>query len=86
PLNREIERDVPANAKGHFARTLTSTYDLASRKWAQTVVDTETGTSTTQTLQNGYDSAKRLTSVGDSLLNGLGTNIGNLGYAYDSNS
>lgn len=89
-LNREIERDVPANSAGHFARTLTTTFDLASRKWAQKVVDTEQNTtavpSTTQTLQNTYDTAKRLSQVSDSLLGALGTSVGTVGYGYDSSS
>ena len=34
-LNRLTERDTPANASGHYQRTLTQTYDLASRPWSQ---------------------------------------------------
>ena len=77
-LNRETSRTVPANAAGNYARTLTTAYDLASRKWALTADG--------QTLQQGYDTAARLTSVNDSLLNALGSNVGNVSYAYDAAS
>lgn len=70
-LNRETNRSVPPNAAGHFQRTLSSTYDLASNSWDLTVSDSETGTSTTQILSNRYDTAERLISVDDSYLAGL---------------
>lgn len=77
-LNRETTRTVPANAAGNYARTLTTTYDLASRKWAATADG--------QTLQHSYDTAGRLSGITDSLLNTLGSGIGNVSYGYDSAS
>src|SRR5260221_5621179 len=77
-LNRETNRAVPANAAGNYARTLTSTYDLASRKWDLTADG--------QTLRNRYDTAGRLYQVQDSLLNALGGTIGNVNYGYDAAS
>ncbi len=70
-LNRENSQTVAANTQGHFQRTLTTSYDLAGRKWDITLTDTETGTSTSQTLRDRYDTAKRLKSVDDTLLQGL---------------
>ncbi len=74
-LNREYNRNVPANTNG-YARTLTTTYDLASRKIAITADG--------QTLMNFYDTAGRTNSISDSLLNSLGANVGNVGYTYDA--
>jgi hypothetical protein len=37
-------------------------------------------------LQQGFDTAGRLTTVNDSLLNALGANIGNVSYGYDAAS
>ena len=74
-LNRETNRAVPANAAGNYARTLTSTFDLAYRKWDLTADG--------QTLRNRYDGAGRLNQVQDSLLNALGGTIGNVNYGYD---
>lgn len=75
-LNRELNRHIPANAAGNFARTLSTSYDLASRKWDVTADG--------QTLQHRYDTAGRLTSVNDTLLAALGSNIGLVSYAYDA--
>jgi RHS repeat-associated protein len=79
-LNRETSRAVPDNAgvPGNFARTLTSTYDLASKPW-----DT---TADGQTLRSRYDTAGRLQRVEDSLLNALGASLGNVEYTYDAAS
>jgi RHS repeat-associated protein len=79
-LNRETSRTVPDNPAytGNYARTLTTNYDLASRKWDVTADG--------QTLRNRYDSAKRLDRVEDSLLNALGGTIGNVNYTYDAAS
>jgi hypothetical protein len=76
-LNRETSRSVPDNAgvPGNFARTLSSTYDLASRPWNTTADG--------QTLRSRYDAAGRLLRVEDSLLNALGGTIGNVEYTYD---
>jgi len=59
-LNREITRTVPANLLGHFARSLPTSYDLASRKWD--------ATADSQTLSYRYDTAGRLDYVDDSTL------------------
>jgi len=94
-LNRETSRSVPANALGHFQRSLSTSYDLASRKWNLGLSDTETGTTSNQTLYNRYDTAGRLTSVDDSYLTGLfnstctpGTSrcFGSVGATYDAAS
>lgn len=71
-LNRETTRNVPANYLDHFARTLTSSYDLASRKW-DVAADG-------QTLKQRYDDAGRLTSVEDTLI------AATVGYTYDAAS
>ncbi|MDO9453783.1 MAG: hypothetical protein Q7J29_13100 [Stagnimonas sp.] len=78
-LNRETARTVPATADG-FARTLTTSYDLASRKWDITADG--------QSLRNRYDTAGRPNFVGDSLLNSLGSSgtAGNISYTYDGSS
>ncbi len=75
-LNRETSRTVPANAAGHYARTLTTNYDLASRKWDVTADG--------QTLKHRYDNAGRLNQVQDSLLNALGSTVGNVTYTYNA--
>lgn len=61
-----------------YARTLTTTFDLASRKVAITADG--------QTLTNSYDSAGRSSSIADSLLNSLGAGVGNSGYTYDASN
>lgn len=79
-LNRETFRTVPANLAGNFARTLTSTYDLAGRKWDLTADG--------QTLKHRYDTAGRLDTVDDTLLeslNALDPLLGKLDYDYDKN-
>lgn len=79
-LNRETSRSVPDNpgVPGNYARTLTSTYDLASRKY-----DT---TADGQTLQHRYDGTGRLNLIGDTQLNALGASVGNVSYSYDASS
>lgn len=75
-LNREVTRYVDIG--GPYARTLTTSYDLGSRKWDVTADG--------QTLKHRYDSAGRLDTVEDSLfgsLNPLTPNLGKLDYAYD---
>lgn len=69
-LNRETTRTVPANAAGLYARTLTTNYDLASRKWDLTAES--------QTLKHRYDTAGRLDTVEDALIT-----VGKLDYEYD---
>jgi RHS repeat-associated protein len=80
-LNREISRTVPDNPAvvGNYARTLTTTYDLASRKYDSTADG--------QTLQHRYDAAGRSNLVGDTLLNAAGGGtVGNVSYTYDASS
>jgi RHS repeat-associated protein len=76
-LDRETSRSVPDHpgVPGNYARTLTSTYDLASRPYDQGAEG--------QTLKSRYDAAGRLLRVEDSLLNTLGANMGNVEYTYD---
>ena len=76
-LNRETTRNVPANTLGHFARTLTTGYDLASRKWDVTVVESPL---TNQTLSHRYDAAGRVDYVDDSFLGGTNR----LDYGFDA--
>jgi len=57
-LNRETTRNVPVNSLGHFSRTLSTSYDIASRKWDLTADG--------QTLSHRYDAAGRLAYVDDS--------------------
>jgi RHS repeat-associated protein len=71
-LNREATRNVPANVNGNFARTLTTSYDLASRKW-DVAADG-------QMLSHRYDAAGRVDYVDDSLLGASNR----LDYAYDA--
>ncbi|HEY7641619.1 MAG TPA: RHS repeat-associated core domain-containing protein [Steroidobacteraceae bacterium] len=71
-LNRETTRTVPNNPLGHFARTLTTSYDLASRKWDLTADG--------QTISHRYDAAGRLDYVTDSLLGATNT----IDYGYDA--
>ncbi|MDB5971469.1 MAG: hypothetical protein JWQ90_3919, partial [Hydrocarboniphaga sp.] len=59
----------------NYARTLTTNYDLASRKW-DVAADG-------QTLKHRYDNAGRLNQMQDSLLNALGSNVGTIGYTYN---
>jgi RHS repeat-associated protein len=68
-MNREYQRVVPVNSNGHFARTLTETYDLLGRKWQ--------ATADSQTLTFTFDTAGRLQTVADSIL-------GSVGYQYDA--
>jgi RHS repeat-associated protein len=76
-LDRETSRSVPDHpgVPGNYARTLTSTYDLASRPYDQGADG--------QTLKSRYDAAGRLLRVEDTLLNTLGANVGNVEYTYD---
>jgi RHS repeat-associated protein len=75
-LNRETTRNVPANTLAHFARTLTTNYDLASRKYDVTVVEAPLAN---QTLSHRYDAAGRVDYVDDSLLGATNR----LDYGYD---
>ena len=59
-LDHETQRVVAANPAAHFARTLTTTYDLLGSK----LVLTADG----QTLTHAYDTAGRLKSVTDSAI------------------
>ena len=68
-MNRERTHAVPANAAGHFARTVTSSYDLLGRK--------KTRSAEGQTLTYTYDNADRTQSVVDSI-------TGTVGYQYDA--
>jgi RHS repeat-associated protein len=71
-LNRETTRNVPNNVFGHFARTLTTTYDLADRDWDLTADG--------QTISSRYDSVARLDFVSDGWI--AGSN--NTDYGYDA--
>ncbi len=77
-LNRPDTRHTPPNLNGHFDRSVQTTYDLDSRKYNVTAEG--------QTLQFRYDNAGRQSLVGDTLLNALGANVGNLSYGYDGDS
>jgi len=71
-LNRETTRNVPANSLGHFARTLTNSYDLTGRKYDATADG--------QTIGHRYDAAGRVDFVTDSYLAPTGTTD----YGYDA--
>ena len=73
-LNRETTRTVPNNPLGHFARTLSKSYDLAGRQWD--------ATADSQTISQRYDALGRLDYVIDSVL-GAGAPID---YTYDAAS
>ena len=74
-LNRETTRTVPddPNRPGSYARTLTTNYDLAGRKWDVTA--------DSQTLKHRYDAAGRLDYVDDTW---LGTSNNRVDYGYDA--
>ena len=76
-LNRETTRNVPSNLQAHFQRTLTTSYDLASRKYDVTVVESPL---TNQTLSHRYDAAGRVDYVDDSFLGGTNR----LDHSYDA--
>jgi YD repeat-containing protein len=71
-LNRETTHNVPANSLGHFARTLTNTFDLAGRKYDATADG--------QTISHRYDAAGWVDFVTDSYLAPTGTTD----YGYDA--
>ena len=76
-LNREITRTVQANPAAHFARTLSTSYDLASRKWDASVVEAPL---TNQAISHWYDAAGRLDYVDDSFLGATNR----VDYSYDA--
>ncbi len=71
-INRETTRGVPANSLGHFARTLTNTYDLAGRRYDASADG--------QSISHRYDAVGRVDTVTDSLLSPTGT----ADYGYDA--
>jgi hypothetical protein len=73
--DRTVDEVHRHGGPGNYERTLTSSYDLASRPYDQGADG--------QTLRSRYDAAGRLLRVEDTLLNTLGANVGNVEYTYD---